>query len=382
MSAYNEQQPTSSPTSIHEPAGSTQPPGPTRRKVATCNLRNLASAGVDFYPGEQYSQSEYDRKIKWTGTLLGTLHADVIGFQEVFHEEALHAAVDASGIPSNRRVIVADGNGDQLKPRVALATTLPIIGQPQTIHQIPEEASLHFLDDAGNPTAPLPITAFSRPVLRVELELWKEAGGAEGPGVKAIVDVVHLKSMNPEVLEGEDTNDPMVYALGEARAQARRTLEAAGLRALVLKDLQGSSTPVIVLGDCNAGNPSVVTSIMSGPSPWRFLKPEEKKKVLWDRLLYDAADLQSKQSMDGAYYTHIFNGHYELLDRILLSEEFYERNPSRVAKVEYVRLFTNHLVDTELSTDPLPRWQSDHGWVVVTLRRDAAARIGSEPIPD
>lgn len=355
----------------------------SRIKVLTWNLRNLANPGVEYYPGEKYSPADFERKIGWINAQLGTMDADVAGFQEVFHKEALVKAV-GKAMGKDVRVIVTPPDDDAqlqptLKPRVALATRLPIIGQPTVIRDIPQDASLHFLDGDGKPTASLPITSFSRPVLRVELELWKNAAGS---AEKAVVFVVHLKSMSPEIFEGQDDQDPMVYALGEARAQLRRTAEAAGIRSLVRRELEGTRTPVIVLGDCNAGTPSVVASIMSGPAPGRYLKTEEKQR-LWDRMLYDAIELQSRQSLNGTYYTHIFQGHYEALDHILLSEEFYDRNPAHIARVEYVRLFTDHLVDGDLCPDRIPSWQSDHGAVVVTIHRDSAApAIDSVPIPD
>ena len=98
-------------------------------------------------------------------------------------------------------------------------------------------------------------------------------------------------------------------------------------------------------------------------------------------MLYDAIDLQSKQSLSATYYTHIYEGKYEQLDHILLSEEFYDRNPKHLAWVEYVRLFTDHLVDSTLCTDKVPRWVSDHGWVVVTLRREDHAGTGATVLP-
>ncbi|HEX7842421.1 MAG TPA: endonuclease/exonuclease/phosphatase family protein [Kofleriaceae bacterium] len=365
------------------PAEPAQKAARSRIKVLTWNLRNLANPGVDYYPGEKYSPAEFERKIGWINGQLGTMDADVAGFQEVFHKEALVKAV-GKAMGKDVRVIVTPPDDDAqlqppLKPRVALATRLPIIGEPTVIRDIPQDATLHFLDGDGKPTAPLPITSFSRPVLRVELELWKNAAGA---AEKAVVFVVHLKSMTPEIFEGQDDEDPMVYALGEARAQMRRTAEAAGIRSLVRRELEGTRTPVIVLGDCNAGTPSVVASIMSGPAPARYLKIEDKQR-LWDRMLYDAIELQSRQSLNGTYYTHIFNGRYEALDHILLSEEFYDRNPAHIARVEYVRLFTDHLVDGDLCPDRIPSWQSDHGAVVVTLHRDSAApAIDSVPIPE
>jgi predicted extracellular nuclease len=67
-------------------------------------------------------------------------------------------------------------------------------------------------------------------------------------------------------------------------------------------------------------------------------------------------------------YTHIHNGHFESLDHVLVSQEFVGQNPRHVGAVEYVSVLNDHLIDETLSDDKIPRWQSDHGQVVVTIK--------------
>jgi endonuclease/exonuclease/phosphatase family metal-dependent hydrolase len=67
-------------------------------------------------------------------------------------------------------------------------------------------------------------------------------------------------------------------------------------------------------------------------------------------------------------YTHIFNGHYENLDHILVSQEFYERNPQRIAEVMNLRYFNDHLIDSQLSNDRRDRTVSDHAQLVAEIR--------------
>lgn len=364
--------------SLPRPKASARTTKIVRTKLATCNVRNLALPKVPFYPGEEYTQPEYEQKIRWLGGQISSLDADLVAFQEVFHKRALEDAVANSEL-AGAPVFMEDLDPEScLRPRVGLVTRLPIIGAPTFIRDIPKNALLAFQAGGVDPVSPVPVTSFLRPVLRAEIGLWK---GLDGGGDRAIVYVVHLKSMTPEALAGENLDDPMVYARAQARAQIRRTVEAAGIRSLVRQDIEGTTTPVIVLGDCNAGNPSVVAQIMSGPSPSRY-DASAKQQKLWDRMLYDAIDLQSKQSLNATYYTHIFDGKYEQLDHILLSEEFYSRNPRHIAWVEYVRLFTDHLVDSTLCADQVPRWVSDHGWVVVTLRREERSGAIAQPSID
>ena len=84
-------------------------------------------------------------------------------------------------------------------------------------------------------------------------------------------------------------------------------------------------------------------------------------------LLYRVQDIQTRRSQRDVYYTHIHKGHFESLDQIMVSEEFVVQNPRRIGRVEYVRVFNDHLIDDTLSSEALPVWQSDHGQVVVSI---------------
>lgn len=84
-----------------------------------------------------------------------------------------------------------------LRPRVGFATRLPVLGDPTFIRDIPGDALLSFREDPSHASMQVPVTTFSRPVLRAEIGLWK---GELGSGDRAIVYIVHLKSMTPETL--------------------------------------------------------------------------------------------------------------------------------------------------------------------------------------
>jgi hypothetical protein len=104
----------------------------------------------------------------------------------------------------------------------------------------------------------------------------------------------------------------------------------------------------------------------SSEPPWRQL-PSERKKALWDVLLYHVRDIQARMSYRDYYYTHIHNGHYEGLDHIMMSQEFVAQNPASIGRVSYVSLLNDHLVDATLSREGIPNWKSDHGQVVATI---------------
>jgi predicted extracellular nuclease len=209
----------------------------------------------------------------------------------------------------------------------------------------------------------LPVGTFSRPILRTRVVLDPEQG------TTSTVFVAHLKSKRPIRDPQAPEHDPREEALGKARALIRRAAEAAALRFLVLQEITGSAQPVIVLGDLNDAARAVTTDIIMGDSPSRFWpKDPEDRKAYWDRLLYSAYELTVRRTGRDVSYTHIFNGHYENLDHILVSQEFYERNPQRIAEVMNLRYFNDHLFDSQLSNDRHDRIASDHAQLVAEIR--------------
>jgi predicted extracellular nuclease len=209
----------------------------------------------------------------------------------------------------------------------------------------------------------LPVGTFSRPVLRARVVLDSTTGRT------ATVFVVHLKSKRPILDPAKEERDPREEALGKARSLIRRAAEAAALRFLLLDEMIGNAQPAIVLGDLNDGARAVSTDIIIGDAPSRFWPHEQSdRQALWDRLLYSAFELNARQIGRDVSYSHIFNGLYETLDHILVSQEFYDRNPDRVGEVTNLRFFNDHVFDSQLSGDRPNRIASDHGQLVAEIR--------------
>ena len=296
------------------------------------------------------------------------MRVDVVGFQEVFRRDALRTALMKSRQLGGVEPIVFATNENQnpaSTPAVALATRLDVL-QSESIASIPETARLGFPRDlAAAPseadvanTVDLAITRFSRPVLKAQLRVT--------PTFTMTVFVTHLKSKRPTYLAGESAADPIHRALGAARSLVIRAAESAGLRALVVSEIKGNRKPVIVIGDVNDGALAVTTQMISGEPPFYRLSTE-RKRPFWDVQLYTAERLQARSSARDAYFTHIFKGKFEALDHIMVSEEFYNRNPNRVGEVDYVRVFNDHLIDETESFEAVPRTRSDHGQVTVKI---------------
>ncbi len=320
-------------------------------RIGTFNLFNLVLPEQKYYGKRKYSQQDYDKKKQWVLEQFDKLNADILGFQEVFHEEALRQIMEEHPKYKNANLIMGSRRGES--PGVALITTFDVKSY-EVFMDFPEQLEVDGLI--------VPFCEFSRPILKVEVEL--------KPGMSMMVFVAHLKSKRPLIPNDvEDRHDPLEISKGEARSLLLRASEANALRTILMNDLRNREMPVVVLGDLNDTHTSVTTQIISGQSPPRHW-PVEHKKKLWDILLYHTKDIQARQSSTDVYYTHIHNGHYESLDHIMVSEELVKENPNRIGRVVFVRTFNDHIVDETLSEDDINCWQSDHAQVVATIELD------------
>ena len=316
-------------------------------RVATFNLLNLALPGKPIYGRDHLNHREYDQKLDWIAGQLDAMKADVVGFQEVFHPEALGEALARTGKMKDAAYVVAGATGDL--PRVALASRFPIL-----TYEVFDNCPTFLSFEGTN----IPVGAFSRPVLKATVLF---------PGNHEVdIFVVHLKSKRPDFEEGEGRENPLDLARGQARSLIRRATEAAALRELLLRDLRQRQRPVILIGDMNDTGTAVTTRIVSGEPPHRKF-PMEVKRNIWDVILYHVKDIQARKALVDVYFTHIHNGFHEALDHIMVSEEFVKENHDGIAQVEYVRVFNDHLVDETLMDEDIPVWRSDHGQVVAVI---------------
>lgn len=137
-----------------------------------------------------------------------------------------------------------------------------------------------------------------------------------------------------------------------------------------------------MLGDLNDATRAVTTDIVMGDEPSRFWpRGQEQRRAYWDRVLYSAHEINARLAGRDVSYTHIFNGHYENLDHILVSQEFFGRNPEHIGGVANVRHFNDHLFDSRLSNDDRDRIVSDHAQLVAEIRLRDWDPGGVSPIP-
>jgi len=330
-------------------------------RIGTFNVFNLVWPEIKYYGNKKYKQDDFERKTSWIAGQLDKLGSDIVGFQEVFHAKALQGALAKTDKLKDAQTIVADPSEmaladppvqeEDLGPKVALASAFPVTAH-EIISAFPEDA---VIDVEGNT---IPLTTFSRPVLRATVQV--------NESLDLTVFVVHLKSKRPMIPSDVDQDDPLEKAKGQARSLILRSCEATALRAILLERLKKKTEPVVLLGDVNDDDLAVTTQIATGEPPWRRL-PFASKKKIWDVLLYNVRHIQARKSQRDFYFTHIYNGHFEALDQIAVSEEFVAENSKGVGRVGYVKVLNDHLIDETLTWDEVEKWQSDHGQVSVFL---------------
>ncbi len=341
-------------------------------RASTFNLLNFVRPNVGYYELPPFTEAEYEQKLTWIAHMLDQAQADIVGFQEVFSSESLEAAIKKSKhFPEHAQVLSPGAerennevDGKALRPKVGFATRFKILGH-ESIEKFPSAADFQVpskAPDGSEQLIDVPIEKFERPPLRVEV-LVPETD------VTIIVYVAHLKSKRPIFKESEDFENPIHQALGALRAQLIRSLEAAALRARIVSDIKKNKQPLIVLGDLNDTVESTSTQIIAGPAP-HFRWPSKIKRKYWDVLLYSTNTIQTRQDLKEFSYTHIYRGHRDVLDHILVSQEFYHRNSKRIGKVTYQHIFNDHLFDWSLTARESDRTMSDHGIPVAEIELD------------
>lgn len=304
--------------------------------VATYNVLNLALPGRDFYHGQNpYNPREYDAKVQWLGERFRTLNADVLAVQEVWDEAALADAVARSGLRYNFVAVPGAENGPgqsgaQGTPRVGLVTRLKVL----SVASLADFPLAAVVDVPGLG----PHTRFERPPLLVTLQM--------NHGQELHVITAHLKSKRPKFLQdsdgkvAEDTDDPTVQAVASLRSLLMRAGEALALRLKVVELLHRTRAPLVLMGDLNDSPHSVTTQLIAATSQVAYDRSAR------DTALYSAWDVQGEAAMRrDVAYSHIHQGYPEVLDQILVSEEFVATSRQALGDVRRVEVFNDHLFE-------------------------------------
>ncbi len=302
-------------------------------RFATFNTLNLAPPGVRLYDNlELATEAEVEAKIEWTARQLDRLDADVIGLQEVFsqtllkqvlarttrYRDAIHVGIDPD--PSAERPV----------PMVALVSRLPLAGPARIIEQFPDGVAL---PDAGQ---------FARAPIHAAIEV--------APGCVVDVVVVHLKSKRPDYRNGDNGEDPALYAMACLRSLVRRGAEAVALHVVLSALAREHGRPQVVLGDFNDTADAVTTGIVLGLGA-----PHGQH-------MYDAFQIQQCQDhLHHVAFSTVHEGQHSTIDHVLVSAHFNGAMEGAIGEVVDVAYLNDHL---EL---PQPE-ASDHGQVLARIR--------------
>jgi len=339
-------------------------------RFATFNLLNLALPGIRFYADQEpYTQARYDAKADWIAQQIDRLDADVIGFQEVFSQQALRDVLsrtkhyrDAHQVgfdPTETSEPITQLNAKKslaLTPSVALVSRLPLTGPISNYTRLPHALAVAL------PGAITPITHFTRPILHVQVVV--DGSGITAPGRplgrSQVIDVFvcHLKSKRPDFSNGATSADTDSYQTGMAmlHSMIRRGAEALGLRYLISDQLRRQRLPLIVLGDFNDTAGAMTTQLVSGATSER----RSLREGPTDRL-FDSFRVQSRRrSPRSIGFTHIHDDTLETIDHVLVSDAFEPGAPTAIGEVVEVVYLTDHLGLR------LPE-ASDHGIVLARI---------------
>ena len=341
-----------------------------RFTVATFNLYNLQLPGLAMNPRQKpWTTAEYGRKLTWTGNQLRELDADIIGLQELWHADAIGAALEKANLDDDYDVLAAPATGGKITCGALVRKGL-LRGTPEWIGTFP--SGVHLESTTDDPQAPdmlVKIPGFSRPVLTFEVAL------REAPPLTRVF-IAHFKSKLPTELGSETwyQSQPDTYknhrtAIGSALSTIRRTAEATALRVLLTDVMKGTVTPVIVLGDLNDGQHSNTVNILTEQP--RYLVGDSKGGG--DISLYTGQTLQEYRDTRDVYYTHVHDDLRESLDHVLVSEQFYDNSYRRLWLFDGLTIANDHLNDSESATHRA-KGSGDHGIVKVGFRYRPANR--------
>ncbi len=332
-----------------------------RFTVATFNLYNLQLPGLAMNPRQQpWTKAEYGRKLTWIGNQLRELDADIVGLQELWHADAIKAALEKANLDDDYDLLATPATGSKITVGALVRKGL-LRGTPEWIAKFPD--SVHLESTTDDPQAPdmlVRVEGFSRPVLSFEVAL------REAPPLTRVF-VSHFKSKLPTELSDEPwyVADPEAYknhrtAIGAALSTIRRTAEATGLRVLLTEVMKGTVTPVIVLGDLNDGQHSNTVNILTEQP--RYLVGDSKGGG--DIAFYTGQTLQEYRDTRDVYYTHVHDDLRESLDHVLVSEQFYDNSVRRLWLFDGLSIANDHLNDSEPAAHRA-KGTGDHGIVKV-----------------
>ena len=392
----------------------------TRFTIASFNVKNLIGADQEYYKFMSYTPEEYAWKQDWMADQIVKMGADIIGFQEIFEEDALRDVIDEAdrrGIATNdvtlpdrkkryakkaifRKLAYSpyfeaaiafapnsnDGVPGQRRPGLAILSRYGFEGTPEVIQNLSPALKIPMRDLGGEDGGYYTVSRLSRPIQKVRIPVGNQV---------ITVFNCHLKSKLGEFItpEGADfatesdlsNYDAVGRAMGALRSALRRMAEAWVLRQLIVKELE-QGRPVMVLGDFNDGEHAVSSEIIAGENPFknyawmlrhnakngsdRYSREENKhiQEAVSSMRLHSAEKLFVRKSLRDMVYTSAFGGVYESIDQILMSRHFHPDFDAKIADMEYFSVYNDHITDGSHDEAPYNKLASDHGQIMAHMQ--------------
>jgi hypothetical protein len=393
----------------------------TRFTIASFNVKNLIGANKEYYSFQSYTPEEHAWKTDWMAEQLLTMDADIIGFQEIFEEDALRDVItecDQRGEAMNDAVVpgpdkryhrraifrklgftpytdaalaFAPNSNDtglpgKRRPGVAILSRFGFAEPPEIIQELPEPLNIPLQELGGGDGGHYTVSRLSRPILKVRVPVGDQVITLFNCHLKSKLGE-HITPENAEFAPESDltTYDPVGRALGALRAGLRRMAEAWVLRREIVRELD-KGRPVMVMGDFNDGEHAVSSEIISGETPFKnyswMLRHDAKtsrdryskeqniqiRDAIEKVQLISAEKLFVRKSLRDMVYTSAFGGVYESIDQIFMSRHFHPDNPDRLGDMEYFSVLNDHLTDGSHPEAPYNKLASDHGQIMAHMR--------------
>ncbi|MDK9778331.1 MULTISPECIES: endonuclease/exonuclease/phosphatase family protein [unclassified Vibrio] len=304
---------------------------------ASANLFNFIAPPGAYYDFENiYSLDDWHDKLAWTKSQFEQLDPDVIGLQEVFSIEETKAFFAEIGYEYFATVDTPHIEGDYIysRPVVAVASRFPIESFEAVTF---DKETLNSFGEIDAPT-------FSRKPVRATI-IHPIIGHLS-------VYVTHLKSQRPA---DSDTPEQASRPIARWLSTQQRGWEAAMLRDAMQRQYALIPMPTVLMGDMNqAITPTSVNNVLT----------EHYGDSVTDLQLNDGWELQMSPSLESRPATHYHFATGNVLDYILLSQEFDAHADVSIAEVTNYQVLDSHLINPSFERD---KNASDHAFVALTV---------------
>ncbi|KIO38167.1 endonuclease/exonuclease/phosphatase family protein [Shewanella sp. cp20] len=353
-------------------------------RIASFNLYNFIAPPDAYYDFNNiYTQAQWRQKCDWIRRYLASHDPCVIGFQEVFSIAALKALLAEAGYPHFVTVDTPQVSDDFIyrHPVLALASKYPVLScEACTIDQT--VASLMGIAP-GFQYSRLPLRAtialphlgpcdcyvvhFKSKRAQFEPELALVSASTSKPASAQNAQSEPAALAEPDSQGGEKAALFAIEAAAKWASSLVRGTEASLLRFAIARRRIETGNPVILMGDFNdslAGG--VLSALVSQDSR---LLGELGEGAFQAYRLQDGYQLHERsQYSPGSVArpaTHYHLNQGEVIDYILLSNEFDPHNDQCLAEVSQYHTYDSHLINPQYERDS---HSTDHAPVMISLK--------------